>query len=490
MADIEKKNGPGHEETVSQPSQAYHLVHIDPAVQKRVVTKLDLNIMPLVVALYLMSFLDRSNIGNADTAGMSKGIHETNAQFQWLLTIFYIPYILFEWLALMWKVVPPHIWAFACVFVWGLAATLQAVAFNWRAMMVCRFFLAVAEAGYGPGIPYLLSFFYMRHEIGLRCGIFLSAAPFATCFASALAYGITSGHSHLANWRLLFLVEGLPSILMSFVAFFFLPDSPEKSRFLTKEEQDTAKARAIRQVGQEGASRVGSISFNDVRAALMDPKNWLTALMYFSCNVSFSSLPVFLPTILTQMGFTSIHAQGLSAPPYFLSFLLCIFSTWIADRTSQRGLVIIILSCIGGTGYVLLATCWSVGVRYFGIFLATAGIFPAIANILPWVLNNQGTDTKRGVGIALLQMIGQCGPILGTRLYPATEKPRYVKGMAVCAAFMFFNAFLALVLRTYLIWQNKKANEREAEVAAVMERDGKPQTEAVENEGYGFRNIL
>ncbi|KAK9353239.1 major facilitator superfamily domain-containing protein [Lipomyces doorenjongii] len=451
MAKIDKNNDLGHNESVSR---SYDFVHIDPVVQKRVVRKLDLNLMPLVVALYLMSFLDRSNIGNADTAGMSKALRETNAQFQWLLTIFYIPYILFEWLALMWKVVPPHIWAFATVLVWGQAATLQAATFSWRGMIVCRFFLAMAEAGYGPGIPYLLSFFYMRHEIGFRCGIFLSAAPFAACFAT--------------NWRLLFLVEGLPSIILAFVAFFFLPDSPEKSRFLSNEEKEVAKARAIRQVGQDGATRVGSISLKDVGAALIDPKNWLTALMYFSCNVSFSSLPVFLPTILTQLGFTSINAQGLSAPPYFLSFLLCIASTWIADRTSQRGLVIIILSCIGGT----------------------AGIFPAISNILPWVLNNQGTDTKRGVGIALLQMVGQCGPILGTRLYPETEEPRYFKGMSICAAFMFFNALLAPVLRTYLTWENKRAIERESKVAVVVEGDGKRQTVAVENEGYGFRNIL
>lgn len=211
--------------------------------------------------------------------------------------------------------------------------------------------------------------------------------------------------------------------------------------------------------------------------------------MYFSCNVSFSSLPVFLPTILTGMGFTSIHAQGLTAPPYFLSFLACIITTWIADKTEQRGLMIITLSVIGGIGYVILATCHGVGVRYFAIFLAAVGVFPAISNILPWVLNNQGTDTKRGTGIALMQMIGQCGPILGTRIYPSKQGPYFVKGMSICAAFMFFNAFLALLLRTYLDWENKQADKAEAELASAM-ADEKTGHVAVENEGFGFRNIL
>jgi MFS family permease len=109
--------------------------------------------------------------------------------------------------------------------------------------------------------------------------------------------------------------------------------------------------------------------------------------MYFSCNVSFSSLPVFLPTILKDMGFTAINAQGLTAPPYFLSFLVTICTTYIADRLQQRGLMITFLSIMGAVGYVLLATCSSVGVRYFGVFLAASGVFPSIANILPWVLS-------------------------------------------------------------------------------------------------------
>ena len=124
--------------------------------------------------------------------------------------------------------------------------------------------------------------------------------------------------------------------------------------------------------------------------------------MYFSGNVAFSSLPVFLPTILFQMGFSSVNAQGLTAPPFFLSFLLTIATTYVADRTQQRGFMVATLTAIGGIGYVILATSKSVGARYFGVFLAAGGIFPAIGNVLPWVTNNQGSDTRRGAGIAVL----------------------------------------------------------------------------------------
>ena len=287
--------------------------------------------------------------------------------------------------------------------------------------MGLRFLLGLFEAGFGPGVPYLLSFFYLRHELGFRIGFFLAAAPLANSFAGALAYGITSGHPELAKWRLLFLVEGIPTILMAPVAFFFLPDSPDKARFLNEEEKAIARARLVRQVGTP-EKRIGGLVWKDVGLTLLDAKAWFTAVcagrVFFSAfhiddhivdvlqlqriirkaslpgeavrrsfQLTARSLPVFLPTILTEMGFSSIDAQGLTCPPYILSFMFTIFTAWVADRTQQRGFMIATLATIGGIGYILLAATTSVGTRYFGVFLAACGVFPAIANILPWVLS-------------------------------------------------------------------------------------------------------
>ncbi|RWA10153.1 hypothetical protein EKO27_g4951 [Xylaria grammica] len=409
---------------------------------------------------------------------VGKDLGLSDDQYQWLLTIFYIPYIVFEGAALMWKIVPP-----------GTASTLQATAYNWSGLLASRFFLATAEAAFAPGIPYLLSFFYKRNELGLRCGLYVSAAPLATTFAGALAYGITSGHPAIANWRLLFIVEGIPSVVLAFVAFKYMPDSADTAHFLNEEEQQVAKARALQQTGSEGTARIGRIDFKETLHALKDIKTWIPPLMYFSCNVSYSSLPVFLPVILQGMGFTAINAQGLSAPPYVLAFIVCVTTTWIADRTQQRGAMLVGLSLVGGIGYILLATCKGVGVRYFAVFLAAAGVFSCIANILPWTINNQGSDSKRGAGIALLNIIGQTGPLLGTRIFPEREKPYYIKGMSICAAFMFFNALLALTLRIYLTWENRIFEKRDAE-SRQNGSASKPNSADFENEGYGFRNVL
>ncbi|KAL7953975.1 major facilitator superfamily domain-containing protein [Trichoderma compactum] len=479
-----------NENTVAQQSS------IDPELERRVVRKTDMNLVPLVMALYLLAFLDRSNIGNARIAGMSSDLNLIGDRYDWLLTIFYIPYIIFEFLGIMWKVVPPHIWATIVVFIWGLVSTLQAVTHSWGGEMALRFLMGAAEAGYGPGIPFLLSFFYLRHEVGFRCGVFLSAAPLANTFAGALAYGITSGHPSIAKWRVLFLVEGLPTIVMAAVAYFYLPDSPEKAKFFDEDERRVAIARSVRQAGS--SARIGGVDWVDFWKGLTDIKAWFTGLMYFSCNVSFASLPVFLPTILSEMGFSDVTAQGLTAPPFFLSFLITLITPYIADRTQQRAFMLVILTIIGGVGYVILASAKSVGARYFGVFMAAGGIFPSIANILPWVLNNQGSDTRRGAGIVLLNVIGQCGPLLGTRLYPSNDGPFYVKGQSVCAAFMFFTTLLVICLRILLAWENKNLDQKYGTIEeqkarlAGAQQGGQVTTQVVAVENYGpmFRYVL
>lgn len=481
-------NGSGASSQTHTHTAAASPTTIDAALERKVRRKLDTQVVPLVAALYLFAFLDRSNIGNARIAGFERDLKLTGDQYDWLLTIFYISYIICEFLGIMWKIVPPHKWAAFCVFGWGVVSTVQAGINTWGAAMALRFLMGVFEAGYGPGIPFLLSFFYLRHELGLRVGMFFAAAPLANTLAGALAYGITSGNPSLAKWRVLFLVEGLPTIAMAVVAWFFLPDSPEKARFLSEKEKELVRARGVRQAG--AATRVGGVEWRQFFKGLVDPKGWILGMMYFSCNVAFSSLSVFLPTILKEMGFSSINAQGLTAPVFFLSFLITITTPYIADRTQQRGIMIVILTVVGGVGYVILATAQSVAARYFGCFMAAGGIFPAIANILPWVLNNQGSDTRRGAGIVLLNLVGQCGPLLGTRLYPSSEGPFYVKGQSVCAGFMFFTTLLAILLRTLLVWENRKLDREHGTIADKKPGEHGEGGTAVENYGPQFRYVL
>jgi hypothetical protein len=152
-------------------------------------------------------------------------------------------------------------------------------------------------------------------------------------------------------------------------------------------------------------------------------------------------------------------------------------------------------SLVGAIGYIMLATTQGTGPRYAGTFLAAAGIFPCIANLLPWQMNNQGNDTRRGIGLVMLSLIGQCGPLVGTNIYPPESGPRYLKGHSICAAFMFFVAILALSLRFLLAYENRKLDRQYGTVAeqkanAETSDDSDARSQGVENYGPLYRFVL
>ncbi|KAL9135602.1 MAG: hypothetical protein Q9175_003202 [Cornicularia normoerica] len=271
-----------------------------------VVRKLDRHLVLFIAFLYMLSFLDRSNIGNARIAGLTEDLNLDSSQYEWLLTSFYCTYITFQWMTLLYGIVPAHIYISLAALAWSLTACLQAVAGSFSSMLVFRALLGISEAAFSPGIPFLLSFFFKREELAFRTGLFISAAPLATSFASSLAWLITkmANHVHIPAWRVLFLVEGFPSTIFAILAWYQIPDTPHTARFLNQREKQVARLR----LGKERNARKGTTSkkskldWQEIREALTDMKCWITACMFFSCNVAFSSLPPFLPTIVHEYG--------------------------------------------------------------------------------------------------------------------------------------------------------------------------------------------
>ena len=149
-------------------------------------------------------------------------------------------------------------------------------------MVILRALLGVGEAAFSPGVPFLLSFFFKRDELALRTGLFISAAPLATSFAGSLAWVITkvAEKSPVAAWRMLFLVEGFPALLVAVVVWFQIPDSPETARFLDKRQKRVAKLRlrAEKPENKGLSSKKSRLDFGEIGMTLKDPKCWITAV--------------------------------------------------------------------------------------------------------------------------------------------------------------------------------------------------------------------
>lgn len=443
-----------------------------PDEERRVRRKLDTRLVLFVALLYLFSFLDRSNIGNAKIAGLIDDLRLDDNQYEWLLTIFYITYILFEWMTLCFKIFPPHIYIACCVCAWGVLASLQSLATSWAFLLVLRAFLGIGEAAF-VGIPIYLSFFFRREELAFRVGLFIAAAPLATTFASSLAWAIVrfGGKTGIASWRLLFLVEGFPACIVAVWAWFWLPDGPKDARWLDSRERKIAALRMRSEAAANTASeKPGAVSnlprhkrkfkWTEVISTLKDPKSYLTAGIFFCCNVAFSSMPVFLPTIVNAMGFSRLKSQALSAPPFLFAFVAVLITAFISDRHKSRSVPMLFHTLLALSGYIwaTVAGIFQAGptVRYLATFPICAGFFSAVTVVITWTINNQASDEGKGTGMAILQIIGQMGPLLGTRLYPDSAAPYFVFGNAACAVSMGVAFSLTLALRFVLIRENNR----------------------------------
>ena len=178
--------------------------------------------------------------------------------------------------------------------------------------------------------------------------------------------------------------------------------------------------------------------------------------MYFSCNVSYASLPLFVPTIIKELGtFSSIQSNGMSAPPYALNFFVIIGMTYLSDRFKMRGPFCGFCGLVSAIGFIILATTEDTAPRYVGIFLAVT-IFASVALLLAWTANMHASESRKAGGYTILATIGQCGPLLGTNVFPDDEKPYYHKGMWISAAFSLLVFFLSITLSCWLAWENRK----------------------------------
>jgi len=220
-------------------------------------------------------------------------------------------------------------------------------------------------------------------------------------------------------------------------------------------------------------TKTNNLNARDVLAVFSDPVAWLTSAIFFLTNMAYSSLPVFLPTILTAMGHSALSAQALSAPPYLAAFIFVLATARASDGMRARAPLLIAHALASAGGYAVLALFTNPDpkaffhlapgsiLRYLAVYPAAIGFFNVVVLTIAWSINNQRNESRQGGGFALLQVVGQCGPLVGTRLYPDADAPYYARGMGVCALAMAGVAVLAVVLRWYMARANRLMDEGE-----------------------------
>jgi MFS family permease len=437
---------------------------ITAAAERKLKRKLDVIIIPLTTLLYLSAYLDRGNMGNAKLQGIEKDLMGgSDTRFSIALACFYIAYIAFNVPGnIMAKVLKPSTAIAIAALIWGTASTLQAAAFNFPGIIVCRLFIGIGEAGFGPTVPFYYSIWYKREEIGIRNALFIGCGALAGAFGGLIAYGVSfvTGSSIGASWRILFLIEGLPTILLALLIFLFLPSRPESSKYLSVEERELATARLT--TSQPGGTHTKKFQWSGFRRAVTDYKIYMCGVIYLGVNLTLGSISGFLPTIIISLGYSNANAQLYSVPPYACAAVFMVLTSKISDRTRCRGLFVAGVMMVSCTGWIILLTVVdNQHARYFATFLLVMGSFAAVPLTLSWVSNNSANESQRAVELGMLNGIGQCFAILASFIFPSDENPLWRKGFGLNLAFNALSAIVAVALYLSLRRENARRDRNE-----------------------------
>ncbi|KAK2728195.1 major facilitator superfamily transporter [Colletotrichum kahawae] len=407
--------------------------------ERKLLRQLDWHLIPWLCILYLLAFLNRTNIGNAKIAGINEDLGLSDGQYNAALAIFFISYSLFEPVTniLLTKYKPSRFIPVTMIL-GGICMTLMGFVYNWSGLMAGRFFLGLTEAGMFPGVNYYLSCWYRRSEFGVRAAVFFSAAALSGSFGGVLAAFIQymDGIGNRRGWSWIFIIEGLMAVVLGIASFWKVHDFSREVTFLSDEN----KARLKRRLNEDQQAPPDHAKFKTLYfwQALHDWKMWMTMAIYMGCDMPLFAVTLFLPTIINDLGWNTntntMRSQLMTVPPYALAAVFTVFMGYIADRSGRRGIFNVFVSMVGIVGFSIILATESPGIKYIGTCLGVMGLYPCVSNTITWVANNTQGMYKRGVVMGFVIGWGNLSGILSSFTY--RHPPLFIEGHAVVIGFM------------------------------------------------------
>ncbi|MCA8993446.1 MAG: MFS transporter [Planctomycetaceae bacterium] len=406
------------------------------SLERSTLRKVAWRLMPFICLCYVLNILDRANVGFA-RLNMQTDLKLDEDMFNLGYGMFYLGYLLFEVPSnLLMRKVGARRWIARIMITWGIVSALTMFAWDEWSFYGLRVLLGIAEAGFFPGIILYLSYWFPDQERGKMTAFFMLAIGLASVFGNPISgfimqYLDTAAGLH--GWQWLFLLEGIPSMLVGFAVLFYLTDSPKHANWLASEERDWLIARMQHEEETRRAKHNA-----DHLAAMMQWRVWLLIAIYFTVAVGTNAAGAHLPKLIKAdfEGMTTFQIGLLSALPHLCAVLGMTVFGISSDRNKERRLHLAAAAGLGAAGWALTAATESPVLRLVGLCLAQTGMM----SMLPifWTLPTAFlTGAAAAGGIALINSVANIGGFFG-----ATILGRFgLWSMALC---LFAGALLAM----------------------------------------------
>ncbi|KAL2105346.1 hypothetical protein VUR80DRAFT_8526 [Thermomyces stellatus] len=465
--------------------------------EKRLVRKLDYRICSWVCIMFFALQLDRGNINQALSDNMLDDLHLSTNQYNYGMTIFYLCFLCAELPSQMIsKKLGPDVWIPIQMVSWSLVAAMQCFLKEQHGFYVTRALLGLIEGGFIPDAILYLSYFYTSKELPVRLSYFYTASYATQILAAFLAFGLLRmrGVAGWAGWRWLYLIEGIVTMLIGVASWFYLPPSPTqtaggirgKDGWFSEREEIIMVNRILRDDPAKGGmhNRQG-LNLKLLWRALTDYDLWPIYIIGFTLLLPTKPVMAYLTLTLRNMGFDVFTTNLLTVPAFVIFIIQLIFWSWVSEKINNRFLIVLFYSIWLLPLFVALAVLPDDAERWgrYAVIILIIG-FPYVHSILVGLTSrNAGSVRTRTVGSAAYNMTVQTSSIVASNVYREDDLPYYRRGNRVILGLVAWNAVLAVAVKGYYMWRNKRrdeiwgkmtAEEKDHYLATTKDEDNQP----------------
>jgi len=414
--------------------------------EAKTIHKLPMRIIPFVFVLYIISFLDRINIGFAALT-MNKELAISSKQFGLVAGIFFFGYFLFEIPSnLLLHKLGARIWIARILITWGILATLTGLVNSVQQLYAVRFLLGLAEAGYFPGIALYLTYWFRQRDQAQAIALFLAGIP-VTSILGAPVSGFILVHAHwlsVSSWRWLLILEGIPAVVGGVFTYFLLPSRPAEAKFLSQDEKDWITADLAREEQEKLAShKISAVQ------ALLNKRVWHLGFIGFTLNTGMYSMNFWMPQLVKSLtsGISNSLIGLLVMIPHLVGLPVMVMVSRSSDRKRERRFHAAIPAIAAGIALASLGATHSIFPTILLLSIAALGIYSVYGPFysLP---GDFLTGFAAASGIALVSSLANLGGFAGPYAtgWISQKTGSLYGGLAVAGVSLFASATLMLLL--------------------------------------------
>ncbi|EON67687.1 hypothetical protein W97_06830 [Coniosporium apollinis CBS 100218] len=445
-------------------SSAEGRIVVTPEDNKRVLRKIDLRILPILLAVYCLQSLDKTTLSYASVFGLIQDTNLVGTQYSWLGSIIYIAQLVMQPAISVFLVkLPIGKFTGITVFLWGATLCGMTAAHNFPTLLATRFLLGAFEAAVAPTFIAVVQMWYRRSEQTNRNASWYAMLGIVNILGSLLTYGLGHINGSLHSYQIIFLFCGLLTVVVSVFVFIFMPDSPWEAKFLTHEEKLISIERLrMNQMGV--SSKVWK--WDHVWDAALDLKTWLWFCLITSIAIPSGGISTFGPLIIKSFGFDSFTTILFNIPFGAIQIVSTLGGAFLATKLKKKSPVLVLLCIPPIIGIIMLMIIpYTKGNRaalLVGYYLIS--VYPGISPLIySWSAQNTAGDTKRKVTTGMIFVGQSVGNIIGPLLFKPAEAPRYTRGLTANLVLFVLIMILVVIGAFYIKFLNvKHANMREA----------------------------